>query len=66
MPKRSNLVDEIMVRSEYKYHTLGVWVFISCSSEGRGFDTGSYSVSDLQKREMGGMDKQPVYSSFFV
>ena len=42
MPKRSNLVDEIMVRSEYKYHTLGVWVFISCSSEGRGLGTGSY------------------------
>ena len=34
--KRSNLVGKIMVRSEYKYHTLGVWVFDFAQKDGKG------------------------------
>jgi hypothetical protein len=34
--KRSNLVGKIMVRSEYKYHTLRVWVFDFAQQDGKG------------------------------
>jgi hypothetical protein len=34
--KRSNLVCKTTVRSEYKYHTLGVWVFDFAQQDGKG------------------------------
>jgi hypothetical protein len=35
--KRSNLVvGKIIVRSEYKYHMLGVWVFDFAQQDGKG------------------------------
>jgi hypothetical protein len=34
--KRSNLVGKIMVRFEYKYHTLEVWVFDFVQRDGKG------------------------------
>jgi hypothetical protein len=33
---RSNLAGKIMVRSEYKYHTLGFWVFDFAKRYGKG------------------------------
>ena len=36
LQKRSNLVGKIMVRSEYKYHTLGLWVFDFAPQDGKG------------------------------
>jgi len=34
--KRSNSIGKIMVRSENKYHVLGVWVFDFAQQDGKG------------------------------